>query len=65
MGQLTYTNQFSKRHIGINKKELTLILQIIGVHSLDQLIDETVPKSIRLKRSLSIPKALSEFEYLR
>lgn len=41
------------------------MLQTIGVASLDQLIDETVPKAIRLKRGLRLPEAMSEFEYMQ
>ncbi len=40
------------------------MLTAIGVRSLDQLIDETVPANIRLKKSLQLPKALSEEEFL-
>ena len=40
------------------------MLQTIGVESLDQLIDETVPANIRLEQPLNLPEAESEFEYL-
>jgi glycine dehydrogenase len=36
----------------------------IGVASPDQLIEQTVPASIRLDRPLNLPAAMSEFEYL-
>jgi glycine dehydrogenase len=40
------------------------MLKTIGVHSLDQLIEKTVPKSIMLEKPLRLPEAMSEFEYL-
>jgi glycine dehydrogenase len=40
------------------------MLEKIGVKSLDQLIENTIPKSIMLEKSLRLPEAMSEFEYL-
>jgi glycine dehydrogenase len=40
------------------------MLKVIGVDSLDQLIDRTVPKNIRIDKPLNLPEALSEYEYL-
>jgi glycine dehydrogenase len=40
------------------------MLKTIGVDSLDQLIEKTIPASIMLERPLRLPEALSEFEYL-
>ena len=56
---------FSNRHIGINQKDLTTMLDTIGVDSLDQLIDETIPPQIRVKEDLEVPTAISEFEYFK
>lgn len=58
-----FFESFSRRHIGINNNDVDEMLSIIGVSSLDQLIDETVPAQIRLKSELNIPDALSEYEY--
>jgi len=62
---LNSTDRFSERHIGPDADELKLMLDKIGAKSLDSLIDETVPASIRLKKDLNLPEALSEYEYLR
>ena len=59
-----HTDQFQNRHIGINREELSDMLKLINVETLDQLMDETVPSEIRMKTKLDIPQALSEFEYL-
>lgn len=40
------------------------MLEMVGVKSLEQLIDETIPRKIRLKQPLNLPKGLNEFEYL-
>ena len=57
---------FAQRHIGTsNQSELNEMLEILNVKSLDQLIDQTIPDPIRLRRKLNIPEAMSEQEYLR
>ena len=65
MAHLANQDQFVNRHIGINDTELSAMLSKIGVSSLDQLIDETIPKNIRSNKALNIPEALTEFEYLK
>lgn len=57
-------DQFANRHIGPNDSELKQMLQTIGVQSLDELIENTIPSNIRRKDKMDIPPALSEFEYL-
>lgn len=56
--------EFTNRHIGPGKKETEQMLSTIGVQSLQQLIDKTLPETIRLKKDLNLPKAQTEFEYL-
>ncbi len=58
-------NRFSDRHIGPSQQEVDSMLKAIGVVSLDTLIEETIPQSIRSNGDLDIPEALSEHEYLR
>ena len=65
MSKIKFFDQFTDRHIGPNQTETNEMLSTIGVDSLDQLIDETVPDNIRLKTELNIPQAQTEFEYLR
>ena len=57
-------HEFAGRHIGPNEQETKEMLSTIGVDSLDELINKTVPASIRLKNPLKIPLAQTEFEYL-
>ena len=59
------TDNFVNRHNGVNTDaDMKHMLDTIGVDSLEQLIDETVPANIRLQKDLDLPEAQSEFEYL-
>lgn len=58
------TQQFAHRHIGPDEQEKKAMLEVIGVGSLDELIDETIPRDIRLKTPLNISPAISEHAYL-
>lgn len=62
--KIKQTNTFSKRHIGSEDSELKELLELIKVNSLDQLIDETIPKHIRLNKQLNLPESLSEYNLL-
>src|SRR5215203_969425 len=57
-------DMFQARHIGPRERDLPAMLETIGVSSLDQLVDETVPASIRLERPLDLPPGESEHHYL-
>ncbi|MFZ1260493.1 MAG: aminomethyl-transferring glycine dehydrogenase subunit GcvPA, partial [Chitinophagaceae bacterium] len=59
------SNEFIPRHIGPNEADTRKMLKKIGAESLDQLISNTVPPSIRMNKSLNIPPAMSEHEYLK
>ena len=65
MHKLDATDWFSQRHIGPSPDERDLMLAAVGVSSLDALIDEAIPSSIRLKAPLNLPPAESEHQYLR
>jgi len=55
---------FQSRHIGPRQDDLDAMLKVIGVQSLDDLIEQTVPKQIRLESSLPLGAAVGEHEYL-
>jgi glycine dehydrogenase len=55
---------FSQRHIGPNTTQVNEMLQVIGVQSIDELIDQTVPNNIRLPRPLKLEHPLSEQKFL-
>ena len=58
------TDAFALRHIGPRKSDHDAMLKTIGVESIDQLINETIPDNIRLDRELDLEPAMSEQEYL-
>ena len=58
------TDAFALRHIGPRESDLQHLFKTIGVDSLDQLIAETIPADIRLKKDLELDAPMTEFEYL-
>ncbi len=58
------SNEFHGRHIGPSADDAKAMLRTIGVSSLEELISKTIPDSIRIKESLELPAAISEYEYL-
>src|SRR6056300_1476034 len=57
------TDTFVHRHIGPNEEEIQFMLNKIGAVSIDQLLEETLPSSIRLKSPLPIEKGISEYAF--
>ena len=57
-------SNFSKRHIGPTTKEINEMLNELGLNSTDELIERSVPRSIRDTSDLGIGKGLNEFSYL-
>ena len=57
------TNSFAQRHIGPRKSDLNKMLKTIGLNSMEELINQTIPEDILLKERLSLNKAMSEQEY--
>ena len=57
------TDAFALRHIGPRENELQHMLKTIGAETLDQLISETIPDDIRLKTTLDLDPAMTEYEY--
>ena len=49
----TFKNEFIGRHIGPNEAETSAMLGKIGIGSLEELIDKTVPSAIRMKKAVS------------
>ncbi len=56
---------FQSRHIGPDQAARDEMLRVIGVPSLDALIDQTIPPGIRSKAPLDLPPGESEYEYLQ
>jgi len=64
MNNFEFYDKFVDRHVGPNEEEISKMLSAIGVSSLDELIDKTVPASIRLKEKLQLAPPQSEFEFI-
>src|SRR3982750_1676578 len=57
---LAYSDEFVARHIGPNAQQTAAMLATLGVSSVKELIDKTVPENIRLKGELNLGAAVSE-----
>jgi len=64
MSNVFYQEKFQDRHNGPRAEEAQEMLAFLGVQSVDELIEQTVPSQIRLKKALALPEALSEKAYL-
>jgi glycine dehydrogenase len=60
-----YQEKFEDRHIGPDQGQIAQMLKTVGAASVEQLIEQTVPANIRLKKNLNLPPAKSEFDFLR
>ncbi len=56
--------QFVDRHLGPDDAQKQAMLEQIGISSMNQLIDEVIPASIRLNQALNIADQMSEYDYL-
>jgi glycine dehydrogenase len=59
-----YREAFEQRHNGPQPHEIEAMLEVIGVASVDELIQQTVPANIRLEQELDLPAPLTEAEFL-
>ncbi|HEU4469834.1 MAG TPA: aminomethyl-transferring glycine dehydrogenase [Flavisolibacter sp.] len=58
------SKEFHRRHIGPDENQEKEMLKAAGAASLDELVNRTVPPSIRMQKELNLPAAMSEYEYL-
>ncbi|RLD27770.1 MAG: glycine dehydrogenase (aminomethyl-transferring) [Bacteroidetes bacterium] len=58
------TDSFALRHIGPRESDHKEMLKTIGVDTLEQLINQTIPDNIRLQNGLNLDNAMSEQEFL-
>jgi len=62
---LMRTDKFVERHIGPNEEEQKKMLAKINASSIDELLEETIPASIRLEAPLDLESGISEHEFLK
>ncbi|MET1256138.1 aminomethyl-transferring glycine dehydrogenase [Aliikangiella maris] len=60
LNELLNNQEFIQRHVGPDAKETERMLEYLGVSSLDELLEQTVPNKIRLAEEVNIPSARSE-----
>ncbi len=64
MSTISHIGLFQSRHIGPSPDDQIEMLRALGLKSLDELIDETVPAPIRIDEPLNLPEAETEHAYL-
>lgn len=57
------TDKFVDRHNGPRENDVKLMLSKIGAKSVDELIDQTIPAAIRLKKPLDLSAGMTEYNY--
>ncbi len=60
----TYSEKFESRHNAPDAGQIEAMLKVVKAKSVDDLIAQTIPSAIRLKRPLNLPPAQSEYEFL-
>ncbi|HEV8514317.1 MAG TPA: glycine dehydrogenase (aminomethyl-transferring), partial [Cyclobacteriaceae bacterium] len=60
----TYSEKFESRHNAPDAAQIDAMLKTVKAKSVDELIAQTVPSAIRLKKPLNLPAAQSEYEFL-
>lgn len=58
------TNNFASRHNGPQEQDVKTMLKTIGVGSINELIDKTIPSQIRFEDKINLPAGMNEFEYM-
>ncbi len=58
-------DRFVTRHLGPRENEIKEMLDFIGVSSMEELIEQTVPENIRLTEPMKLKEGLTERKYFR
>lgn len=64
MSKPQFNDRFIDRHIGPRDSEIEEMLKVVGADSLDDLMDKTIPESIRMKSEMKLDEPLTEYEML-
>ncbi|HET9486532.1 MAG TPA: aminomethyl-transferring glycine dehydrogenase [Chryseosolibacter sp.] len=59
-----YAEKFESRHIGPDARQIHEMLKTVKASSVEELIDQTIPSKIRLKKALDLPPPQSEFQFI-
>ena len=58
------TDMFELRHIGPRESDVQNMLKTVNASSLNELVDQTVPSNIKLKKPFDLDEPISEYEFL-
>ena len=61
---MTATSDFIPRHIGPSDDDIKQMLSSLGLNSLDELMNQTIPEAIRLRKPLDLPAPANESDAL-
>lgn len=64
MDNILAFEKFSSRHNGPTENDINEMLKVVGVNTLDELIEETIPADIRLEKPINLEKPVSEYHFL-
>ncbi|MFO7525122.1 MAG: glycine dehydrogenase (aminomethyl-transferring), partial [Ignavibacteriaceae bacterium] len=64
MLSLDHPDKFVNRHIGPSESEIKEMANFCGVETVEELIDQTIPGKIRLRKDIELEPALSEVEFI-
>jgi len=64
MNIFEHPDKFADRHIGPGQEDVNAMLKTIGVATFDQLINDTIPSSIRLKEPLKLSNPVTEYRFI-
>ena len=60
-----HPDSFESRHLGPNEQEIAKMLNQLQLGSLEELIAQTLPDAIRLKKPMALPDGISEHHFLK
>lgn len=62
---MAHLDKFVTRHVGPTNDEVNEMLKVVGVSSIEELMSQTIPDNIRLRKPLDIPQeGMSEYDFL-
>ena len=59
------SDKFAFRHIGPKEEEISKMLTALEVDSIEELLSQTLPEEIRLKKPLALPEGITEYRFLK
>ena len=65
LSDLFETDEFVRRHVGPTPEDVAHMLDVVGADSLETLLEQTMPATIRSSEPLELPAAVTEPEAMR